>query len=749
MIKTVRDFLKSIDFFKSATLLFAILLPLALLGGLGKLPLAVSVVTGVLLGSPSDVPGSIRHMAVGILAGSALAILNTLAIHLAMGTIWILVPVLSGLVFFNAMLSVYGFRASLVSFSGLLAIMLAFAHPATGHNLLVHLALMLVGGLWYLGVTLLAHSLVYRRQNQLILAECMALTARYLRVRSQLVPHPPQADQLQKEQFQLQTDLNERHEKLREIFAEERTRFGTSHSANKYVLIFIELVEMLELALSSPANYQSIGTLFDREKAELAPVVDRLMAIANRLDELAAVVSGDRKLREQEGTSSSGGDEKIHRHFDDHASPQRYERSLVLRNLFDYERKQEQKIDSIERVLRNLVDQEQIGQRSQEMPQFMTHQDYDPGVVKQNLTGRSPIFRHAIRLTATVLVGYALGAVLPVQNSYWIMLTIIVIMRPGYGLTKSRSIQRVVGTLIGGGVALAVVLLTHNPYVYGALAAVSLLFAFSLIQKNYASAAAFVTLYVIFLYALLQPDALSVIQFRVLDTVLGAALASMAGLFLWPSWEFTNIRAVIVGSIGANRRYLQEISAFYRDKGEPPTSYKLARKGALLAIGDLNAAFQRMSQEPKSKQPRFSELYELVVLNHTLLGAAAAMGTFIQHYRTSEKSAHFQTFIDRTDGNLEQAQDYLNLGEPVVAQSLPDLTQAISYLDRQYETVAEHHQEFLSEPLPVPGTDTDHPSWQEISLIAGQLRWLHALSENIRKAAQELVSGENKIESQT
>lgn len=740
MIKTVRSFLRSIDFFKSATLLLAMLLPLALLGALGKLPLAMSLVTGVLLCSPSDVPGSIRHMAVGILAGSALAILNTLAIQLSLGLIWTLVPVLSGLVFFNAMLSVYGFRASLVSFSGLLAIMLAFAHPATGHDLLVHLALVLVGGLWYLGVTLLAHTLVYRRQNQLILAECMVLTSRYLRIRSQLVPHPPQATRLQKELFQLQTEINEKHEKLREIFAEERTRFGTSHSANKYVLIFIELVEMLELALSNPANYQRIGTLFTGQEEVLKPLADRLEAMANRLEELAAVVSGDRKLRVPEGASPNDTYEKIRHHFDNHSLPQSYERSLVLRYLLDYEHKQQQKISSIERVLRNLVDQEKIVQQSREMQRFMTHQDYDPGVIKQNLTWRSPIFRHAVRLTVTVLAGYALGAVLPVQNSYWIMLTVIVIMRPGYGLTKSRSIQRVVGTLIGGGLALGVVLITHNPYVYAVLAAVSLLFAFSLIQKNYASAAAFITLYVIFLYALLQPDALSVVQFRVLDTVLGAGLAFLAGLFLWPSWEFMNIRPVMADSIRANRRYLQEISAFYEDKGAPPTSYKLARKGALLAIGDLSAAFQRMSQEPKSKQLYFSELYELVVLNHTLLSAAAAMGTFIQHHGTSEKSPHFQAFIDSTDGNLERAQACLNGEEPVTGHSLPDLAQATSYLDHQYETVAVHHQEFWTDQPPEP--QEEHPSWQEVSLMVGQLQWLHTLSENIRKAAQELMLGE-------
>ena len=733
MISTAHRFLKSIDFFKSATLLFAVLVPLAVLGALGKLSLAMSVSLGVLFCSPSDIPGSIRHMAIGILAGSALAVLNTLAMELAMGTVWTLVPVLGGLVFFSAMLAVYGFRASLVSFSGLLAIVLAFAHPATGYDLLVHLALVLVGGVWYLGVTMLAHRLVYRYQNRLILAECMALTAQYLRVRSQLLSQPVPAVQLRKELFRLQTDINEKHEKLREIFVEERTRSGTSHSANKYVLIFVQLVEMLELALSNPANYPETELPPKEPEGVLSPLTDMQEATADRLAALATVVAGDRSLTAQPLPAPEETYEQIARHLE----ASYHERTLALRHLLDYEYRQQQKVISIERVLSNLADQDQIVQQSQEMQQFMTHQDYDRGVIRQHLTGQSPIFRHAVRLTVTVLLGYALGAVLPVQNSYWIMLTIIVIMRPGYGLTKSRSVQRVVGTLLGGGVALGVVLLTSNPYVYAALAAVGLLIGFSLLQKNYTGAAAFVTLYVVFLYALLQPDALSVVQFRVLDTVFGAGLAFLAGLFLWPSWELMSIRTVIANSIQANRNYLQEISLLYQLKGNPPTSYKLARKKAFLAIGDLSAAFQRMSQEPKSKRRFFSEVYELVALNHTLLSAAAAMGTFIQHHPTSEKSTHFQTFIDRIDNNLERAQSYFIHEKPTTEHAPPDLTQAFSYLDHQHETAMAHYQESSLDSLSEP----EHPTWQEINLIAGQLQWLYALSEDIRKAGRELEAG--------
>ena len=739
MTRVILSFLKSIDFFKSITLLFAILVPLALLSGLGELNLAVSVVMGVFLCSPSDVPGSIRHMALGMVVSSILATLTILAIHVSLGSMVILLPVLSLLVFFNSMLAVYGFRASLVSFSGLLAIILAFAHPTTGNDLLVHLGLILGGGMWYLGVTMLAHTLVYRRQNQLILAECMMLTAEYLRIRGRLIQSPDQTDLLRKKLFRLQTDINEKHEKLREIFATERTRFGTSHSANKYVLIFIDLIDILELALSNPANYRRISMSFAEGTDTLQPFVDILYDQSDQLTRLAAVVSGNQKLNARKDVSPLY--QKAHKstlgYADGHPSSAPNEGILILRNLLDYEQKQEQKIASIERVLRDVVDQEQVVRRSKEVKKFISHQEYDLRVIRQNLTAHSTIFRHALRLTVTMLVGYALGALFPIQNSYWIMLTIVVIMRPGYGLTKSRSIQRVYGTLIGGAVALGIVLLVHDPYVYGMLAAISLVFGFSLVQKNYGGAAVFITLYVIFLYALIRPDAIPVIQFRVLDTVMGAGLAFLASLFLWPSWESLNILLAIADSIQANRYYLQEISTFYQHKGELPTSYKLARKEAFLAVGNLNAAFQRMSQEPASKRQNFSEIYEMVVLNHTLLTAVAALGTFIQNHVTSEKTSYFQTFIDSTDGNLEAAQAYLKREKPTIHDFTSDLNRATSYLEHQYQEAMEHPGSSWPESL-LPDEEK-HNSLQEVSLVTGQLKWLSSLSENIRDATQELT----------
>jgi uncharacterized membrane protein YccC len=54
------------------------------------------------------------------------------------------------------------------------------------------------------------------------------------------------------------------------------------------------------------------------------------------------------------------------------------------------------------------------------------------------------MFRHSLRLTIAIVFAYLLGF-LDIQNTYWILLTVIV-MRPSYGLTKERSKDRIIGT---------------------------------------------------------------------------------------------------------------------------------------------------------------------------------------------------------------------------------------------------------------------------------------------------------------
>jgi hypothetical protein len=67
------------------------------------------------------------------------------------------------------------------------------------------------------------------------------------------------------------------------------------------------------------------------------------------------------------------------------------------------------------------------------------------------------------------------------------------------------------------------------------------------------------------------------------------------------------------------------------------------------------ASFQRMIQEPKSKQNKLPQVYKLTVLNHTLLSSAASLGTYIQSNKTSKASEAFNVVVNNVIQNLENA----------------------------------------------------------------------------------------------
>ena len=128
-VDSVSRFLKSADFSKGLVLAMAILIVLGVSYGLEKIDIGISLTMGMFISAPANFPGSNRHRVNGMLAAIILGMLVILIINLADESLWLLTPVMAILIFLVSYLSVFGFRASLVTFSGLSAIILSLAHP--------------------------------------------------------------------------------------------------------------------------------------------------------------------------------------------------------------------------------------------------------------------------------------------------------------------------------------------------------------------------------------------------------------------------------------------------------------------------------------------------------------------------------------------------------------------------------------------------------------------------------------------
>ena len=100
--------------------------------------------------------------------------------------------------------------------------------------------------------------------------------------------------------------------------------------------------------------------------------------------------------------------------------------------------------------------------RVQNYDQFVTHQDIDAKVFLDNFNWKSNTFRHASRVSFATTIGFIISAFFPFGHGYWILLTIIVILKPAYSITKRRNRDRLLGTLAGVGIGVIILVLVKD-----------------------------------------------------------------------------------------------------------------------------------------------------------------------------------------------------------------------------------------------------------------------------------------------
>ncbi|MGO4821329.1 MULTISPECIES: FUSC family membrane protein [unclassified Flavobacterium] len=735
MISKIQKFADSTHFTNALKVTIAAVLPALLFTYLGNFQIGFTIALGAFFTYPSDIPSNLKHKINGILVTVIIVSGVNLIINLANPYPWLLYPLLALLIFGLSMISVYGQRATMVSFSALLSISLAFAHIQTGWQILQYSGLIFAGGLFYLLISLIFYYIRPHRYIELQISQCMELTSKYLKLRGDLWKLKSNRKAITEKQLHLQVELNVIHENIREVLVRNRTNSGSSNQNRKMLMAFISLVEIIELAMSTSFDHNTLHQKFDEYPRILDTYQNLAYNLAKSLKQLSKILEDGKftAIKHNLIDDLNAFETAIADYQKEQGENFTYEGVFMLTTMLHYAEKQVEKIKILERAFTSTNTTHDFKGKDKDLEKFITPEYYPIQTMIENLSFSSTVFRHSLRLTITILVGFIIGQILPFQNTYWIVLTIVVIMRQGYGLTKQRTYHRIFGTLMGGIIAFGILSTIHNPEVIGALAIITMILGFSFTPTNYKIGATFVTIYVIFIYGILTPNIQDVIQFRVLDTLVGALLSFLANSFIWPSWEFLNVPAYLEKSIEANRIYLKEISLYYNKKGEVSTSYRLARKQAFIAIGNLMASFQRMVQEPKSKQNQLPQVYKLTVLNHTLLSSAASLGTYIQSHKTTEASEAFNVVVDKVIKNLDHAIILLTKNP---LDLFPQ--ESNEELSRRFTELKNIRVRELKERNPENDEDFQL-KMQEAHLVIEQLIWLTNLSENIVKSTQLLI----------
>ena len=183
----------------------------------------------------------------------------------------------------------------------------------------------------------------------------------------------------------------------------------------------------------------------------------------------------------------------------------------------------------------------------------------------------------------------------------------------------------------------------------------------------------------------------------------------------------------------ANQKYIQEIIHYFHYP-ESDIQYRLSRKKSFAASGELNAAFQRFTQDPKSKQGNAELYYDWLVINQNLLSGLASLGSYIQNQHHVEIKEGFEHSLQVISHGLQKVQDIME----------NENTDTDKYLLTQDLKIAEHWSK-IENIRDLELVDGNTPISEEmlaemkaISHIKQDLNWLYELIQKLIEVTEKL-----------
>ncbi|MBN9411095.1 MAG: FUSC family protein [Burkholderiales bacterium] len=246
----------------------------------------------------------------------------------------------------------------------------------------------------------------------------------------------------------------------------------------------------------------------------------------------------------------------------------------------------------------------------------------------------APPLRHAIRAALAIAAGYIVSLVLPWKaHPYWILITIVVVLRGSLAQTVERRNHRVAGTLLGCVLAVGLLAahLSHAALLWAMTAAQAVAHGFAI--RRYLITAVAATVLGLVQAHLLNTGvsaSLALVE-RIADTLLGAGIA-WAFSYVLPSWERGQIPALVQRTLAAQARHAREALALGQIEAvdnTPELQWRLARREAYDSLSALVQATQRSLSEPRAARPPLEPLERLQARCYQLLAQLSAVKSIL------------------------------------------------------------------------------------------------------------------------
>ncbi len=694
------------------------LVPALVFSYFGNLQMGTTVSAGALVIGLSDLTGPSSHRRNGMLICTVLVLITSLITNLVSPYPVLMVVAILAMGFFYSMFAVFGSRAATIGAMGLLAMILnTEVSDGSFYSAAETTFFVFMGCLWYMFLSISMTQVRPYRLAQQELGESIHHVADYIRLKSNF--YDDKSDN-QKNFFALidqQVLVNEHQESVREmVYRSKQNIKDTTKIGRVLILIFSDIVDLFEQSMATHYDYDAI-----QEKYGHTGILNQLkisiIRVANELDHLGYEINANRIPKPLYNFKQDL--EKLFLAIDQVEKDHNIS-TLPLKKVLINIRTMSQRIQNIygyfdRNPSRSLQIKEDV-----DYSKFIDKNPIDLSVLRQNIHLKSSTFRHAIRMAIVMAAGYLISQQLyDATHSNWILLTILVILKPGFGLTKQRNFQRLTGTIIGGIGGAIIVLLVQDEVARFFLLMFFMIATYSLLRINYIISVMFMTPYVLILFSFFEQNVFLVMQDRILETLIGSGLAFFSSYIIFPNWERNRIQGPMYHLLVANYHYIGNALKIIAGEKLEPTTLRLASQEVHISTANMGSAFQRLITEPKMLQKNAAQLNKFVVFNHIL-------------------SSYSVTLLN----NVSQADETALTGNHVrlIRKVLYQLGQTI-----QLTAPPEEKGKFKEIDVQIPeNIDANNIDSPDLRLITEQLEFIYRIVGDIHKTCEKMDKGEEK-----
>jgi uncharacterized membrane protein YccC len=297
-------------------------------------------------------------------------------------------------------------------------------------------------------------------------------------------------------------------------------------------------------------------------------------------------------------------------------------------------------------------------------------------ILRANLTVQSAACRHAIRLAVTLALADSLAHAVTLPRTYWLPLTVAIVLRQDFSTTFTRGVGRILGTLIGLVLSTALAYLMFGS-VAGriALVGVTVFVVRGFGAANFALLVICVTAQVVVLTSFAGSPPEATILERGIYTFIGGVIALIA-YAAWPTWERTQTPRLLAALFNAYREYFTLVMDGYLEPRRfDPAKAAAARQTCRLARTNAEASIDRLRAESGRAVAEIERYESLLAASHRFARGLMVLEASLRERREGTGRATLPRFVDAADRVLQVIGDALRNAAPI-PEDLPDVARA-------------------------------------------------------------------------